>query len=59
LGSVQGAVIAAIILGFTEAATARFLGGQYVLMTQFLVIISILIIRPRGISGLLDKAREQ
>ena len=59
LGSVQGAVIAAIILGFTEAATARFLGGQYVLMTQFLVIISILVIRPRGISGLLDKAREQ
>lgn len=59
LGSVQGAVIAAIILGFTEAATSRFLGGQYVLITQFLVIISILIVRPRGISGLLDKAREQ
>ena len=52
-------MIAAIILGFTEAATSRFLGGQYVLITQFLVIISILIIRPRGISGLLDKAREQ
>ena len=59
LGSVQGAVIAAIILGFTEAVTSRFLGGQYVLMTQFLVIIAILIVRPRGISGLLDKAREQ
>ena len=59
LGSVQGAVIAAIILGFTEAATSRFLGGQYVLITQFLVIITILIFRPRGISGLLDKAREQ
>lgn len=59
LGSVSGAVIAAVILGFTEAATSRFLGGQYVLMTQFGVIISILIFRPRGISGLLDKAREQ
>ncbi|MEQ8651605.1 MAG: branched-chain amino acid ABC transporter permease [Kiloniellales bacterium] len=59
LGSVQGAVIAAVILGFTEALTSRFLGGQYVLMTQFLLIITILIIRPRGISGLLDKAREQ
>ncbi|MEM7170452.1 MAG: branched-chain amino acid ABC transporter permease [Pseudomonadota bacterium] len=59
LGSVQGAVIAAVILGFTEALTSRFLGGQYVLITQFLVIISILIVRPRGISGLLDKAREQ
>jgi branched-subunit amino acid ABC-type transport system permease component len=59
LGSVQGAVIAAVILGLTEALTSRFLGGQYVLITQFLVIITILIIRPRGISGLLDKAREQ
>ncbi|WP_333684200.1 branched-chain amino acid ABC transporter permease, partial [Pontibaca methylaminivorans] len=59
LGSVQGAVIAAVILGLTEATTSRYLGGQYVLITQFLVIILILIIRPRGISGLLDKAREQ
>jgi branched-chain amino acid transport system permease protein len=59
LGSVQGAVIAAILLGLVEALTNKFLGGQYVLMTQFLVIILILIIRPRGISGLVDKAREQ
>ncbi|KSV73611.1 amino acid ABC transporter permease [Sinorhizobium sp. Sb3] len=59
LGSVQGAVIAAMILGFTEATTSSILGGQYVLITQFLVIIGILIVRPRGISGLLDKAREQ
>lgn len=59
LGSVQGAVIAAIILGITEALTSRLLGGQYVLITQFLVIITILIIRPRGIAGILDKAREQ
>ena len=59
LGSVQGAVIAAIILGFTEALTSRILGGQYVLITQFLVIITILIIRPRGIAGMLDKGREQ
>jgi len=59
LGSVQGAVIAAIILGITEALTSRLLGGQYVLITQFLVIITILIIKPRGIAGILDKAREQ
>ena len=59
LGSVQGAVIAAILLGLIEALTNKFLGGQYVLMTQFLFIILVLIIRPRGIAGLLDKAREQ
>jgi branched-chain amino acid transport system permease protein len=59
LGSVRGAVIAAILLGLTEALTSSLLGGQYVLITQFLVIITILIIRPRGIAGLLDKGREQ
>ena len=31
LGSVQGAVIAAILLGLVEALTNKFLGGQYVL----------------------------
>lgn len=59
LGSVQGAVIAAIVLGLVEAMTSRLLGGQYVLITQFLTIIIILLIRPRGIAGLLDRAREQ
>ena len=58
LGSVPGAVIAAILLGFNEALTSRLLGGQYVLITQFALIILILLVRPRGIAGILDKARE-
>lgn len=58
LGSVQGAVIAAILLGFNEALTSVALGGQYVLITQFMLIIIILLIRPRGIAGILDRARE-
>ena len=58
LGSVTGVVIAAVILGINEAMTSRFWGGQYVLITQFALIILILLIRPRGIAGILDKARE-
>lgn len=58
LGSVTGAVIAAIVLGFNEALTSVLLGGQYVLITQFILIITVLLIRPRGIAGILDKARE-
>ncbi|RWF16082.1 MAG: branched-chain amino acid ABC transporter permease, partial [Mesorhizobium sp.] len=58
LGSVRGAVIAALLLGLNEAITSVTLGGQYVLMTQFLAIIIVLLIRPRGIAGILDKARE-
>jgi branched-chain amino acid transport system permease protein len=59
LGSVRGAVIAAIILGFNEALTTKFFGGRYVLMTQFLLIIIVLLFKPRGIAGILDKAREE
>lgn len=58
LGSVRGAVIAAMILGLNEALTSVLLGGQFVLITQFLFIIAILLVRPRGIAGILDKARE-
>jgi branched-chain amino acid transport system permease protein len=58
LGSVTGVVIAAVILGVNEALTSRFWGGHYVLITQFALIILILLVRPRGIAGILDKARE-
>jgi branched-chain amino acid transport system permease protein len=58
LGSVSGAVIAAMVLGLNEALTSVVLGGQYVLITQFLLIIAVLLVRPRGIAGILDKARE-
>jgi branched-chain amino acid transport system permease protein len=58
LGSVRGAVIAGMLLGLNEALTSVLVGGQYVLITQFLFIIVILLIRPRGIAGILDRARE-
>ena len=51
-------MIAASLLGLNEALTSVVLGGQYVLITQFLFIIVILLFRPRGIAGILDKARE-
>ncbi|MFT7533511.1 MAG: branched-chain amino acid transport system permease protein, partial [Gammaproteobacteria bacterium] len=59
LGSVGGAMIGALIVGFAEALTASYLGGQYVLIVQFSLIIVILLFRPRGIAGLLDEAREE
>jgi branched-chain amino acid transport system permease protein len=34
------------------------LGGQYVLITQFLFIIAVLLVRPRGISGMIEHSRE-
>jgi branched-chain amino acid transport system permease protein len=58
LGSISGAVIAAFFIGLIEALTATYLGGQYVLIMQILFIIIILVIRPRGVAGMLDEFRE-
>jgi branched-chain amino acid transport system permease protein len=58
LGSIAGALIAAVLIGLVEAVTAVGLGGQYVLITQFLFIIIVLLIRPRGIAGMLEHTRE-
>lgn len=58
LGSIPGALIAAVLVAIVEALTGALLGGQYVLITQFLFIILVLLIRPRGIAGLLDHTRE-
>ena len=60
LGSVSGALIAAVLVGFLEAIIGAipFLGQRYVLFGTFLFIIAVLVIRPRGIGGLLDDTRE-
>jgi len=60
LGSVPGAVIGAILIGFLEAfiGSVPFLGQRYVMFSTFAFIIAVLIIRPRGIGGLLDDTRE-
>ena len=58
LGSILGAVIAAFFIGLIEALTATYLGGQYVLIGQIIFIIIVLLIRPRGVGGMLDEFRE-
>lgn len=60
LGSVPGAALAALLIGALEAATGAipFLGQRMVLIVQFGFIILVLILRPRGIGGLLDETRK-
>jgi len=60
LGSVRGAMIGALLIGFLEAAVGAvpFLGQRYVMFATFMFIIAVLIVRPRGIGGLLDDTRE-
>lgn len=60
LGSVPGALAGAVLVGFLEAIVGAIpiLGQRYVLFSTFLFVIAVLIIRPRGIGGLLDDTRE-
>lgn len=57
LGSLRGAVIAAFLVALCEALTLQYLGGAWVLITLFLLIAIVLIIRPRGIAGVLETTR--
>jgi branched-chain amino acid transport system permease protein len=57
LGSIPGTIAAAILVGTTEALTSTYLGGQYVLITLFVLIAVVLLIRPRGLGGLLETSR--
>lgn len=56
-GSVAGTVLAAALVGAAEALTLAYLGGQYVLATLFVLILMVLLVRPRGIAGLLENTR--
>jgi branched-chain amino acid transport system permease protein len=60
LGSVPGAALAALLIGLLEALTGiiPFLGQRMVLLVQFGFIILVLILRPRGLGGLLDETRK-
>jgi branched-chain amino acid transport system permease protein len=57
LGSIRGTILAALLVGGVEAATATYMGQQYVLLTLFLLIVVVLLVRPRGLGGVLEAAR--
>jgi branched-chain amino acid transport system permease protein len=57
LGSVRGTVLAAIIVAFVEAVTATYIGAELVLVSLFLLIAVVLLVRPRGLAGILETTR--
>lgn len=57
LGSILGTVIAALLVGATEAVTTHYLDQSWVLLTQFALIAVVLLVRPRGIAGILQASR--
>jgi branched-chain amino acid transport system permease protein len=57
LGSILGTVIAAVLVAATEAVTINYLDASFVLLTQFGLIAVVLLLRPRGVAGLLEGTR--
>jgi branched-chain amino acid transport system permease protein len=57
LGSILGTVIAALMVAATEAVTIHYLDASWVLLTQFGLIAIVLLVRPRGVAGVLEATR--
>jgi branched-chain amino acid transport system permease protein len=57
LGSVPGTVIAALLVAATEAVTIHYLDASWTLLTQFALIAVVLLVRPRGVAGILEATR--
>jgi branched-chain amino acid transport system permease protein len=51
LGSLLGAVIGGFIIGMTESFVTTYLGAHSAMLIVFLIMIGVLLIRPRGIFG--------
>jgi branched-chain amino acid transport system permease protein len=51
LGSIPGAMIAALMLGFIEAFGAVFIGADYTWGPMFVIVMVLLIIKPTGLMG--------
>jgi len=51
IGSVPGALIGGLIVGLAEATTVELVGSQWRAAVAFLVLISVLLIRPTGLLG--------
>ncbi|MDR1312509.1 MAG: branched-chain amino acid ABC transporter permease LivH [Deltaproteobacteria bacterium] len=51
IGSIPGAVVGALILGFSESFAAGYISSDYEDVVAFVLLIAILTLRPDGIMG--------
>lgn len=51
MGSVPGAIVGAIIVGLAENLTGGLLSTQYAELTAFVLMVAVLLVRPRGLFG--------
>ncbi len=51
IGSVPGAMIAGLIVGLSEAAAVQWVGAEWRSAVSFVVLVLVLLLRPRGLFG--------
>ena len=51
LGSITGATIAALLVGFVEAYSSVYLGGSKGALVLFVLVLVMLLVRPQGLLG--------
>ena len=51
LDSILGALIAGLMIGVVESLAGGLLGGEYKLLTTFVILVVVLMIRPYGLFG--------
>ncbi|KQS64074.1 ABC transporter permease [Rhizobium sp. Leaf371] len=51
IGSVPGAMLAGLIVGLSEAAAVQLVGAEWRAAVSFLILVAVLLFRPRGLFG--------
>jgi branched-chain amino acid transport system permease protein len=51
IGNIPGAVLGGLILGLAEDLTTRWLGSDWKNLSSFVILMAVLILRPRGLLG--------
>jgi branched-chain amino acid transport system permease protein len=51
IGSVTGTLIGGLLLGFIEVTVRVFIGGSFPMLISFVILMIVLIIKPKGILG--------
>ena len=57
LGSLGGAVVASLVVGVSESVLAAEISPTWASLTFFLVLIAVLILRPQGLFGRVERGR--
>ena len=51
IGSVSGALLGGLIVGIAEALAVPLIGAGYRAAVSFLILLAVLLVRPRGLLG--------